>query len=80
MIAVIFEVTPAAGKRNAYLGIAAELRALLVSTLCCPSPNLSREVQGEGSPALRPALLSPFTGRACRQAGEGQSRHGGVVS
>ncbi|NGO53692.1 antibiotic biosynthesis monooxygenase family protein [Allomesorhizobium camelthorni] len=29
MIAVIFEVTPAAGKRDAYLGIAAELRPLL---------------------------------------------------
>jgi heme-degrading monooxygenase HmoA len=29
MIAVIFEVTPTAGKRDAYLGIAAELRPLL---------------------------------------------------
>jgi heme-degrading monooxygenase HmoA len=29
MIAVIFEVTPAAGRRDAYLGIAAELRPLL---------------------------------------------------
>jgi heme-degrading monooxygenase HmoA len=29
MIAVIFEVEPAAGKRDAYLGIAAELRPLL---------------------------------------------------
>jgi len=29
MIAVIFEVQPAEGKRNAYLGIAAELRPLL---------------------------------------------------
>ncbi|WP_274423767.1 antibiotic biosynthesis monooxygenase family protein [Chelativorans sp. YIM 93263] len=29
MIAVIFEVEPAAGKRDAYLGVAAELRPLL---------------------------------------------------
>ena len=29
MIAVIFEVEPAAGKRDAYLGIAAQLRPLL---------------------------------------------------
>ncbi|CCV04150.1 Antibiotic biosynthesis monooxygenase [Mesorhizobium metallidurans STM 2683] len=29
MIAVIFEVEPAAGRRDAYLGIAAELRPLL---------------------------------------------------
>ncbi|MER8518315.1 antibiotic biosynthesis monooxygenase [Mesorhizobium sp. M0644] len=29
MIAVIFEVEPAAGKRDAYLGIAADLRPLL---------------------------------------------------
>ena len=29
MIAVIFEVEPAEGKRDAYLGIAAELRSLL---------------------------------------------------
>ena len=29
MIAVIFEVVPAAGKRDAYLGIAADLRPLL---------------------------------------------------
>ncbi|HEV2502922.1 MAG TPA: antibiotic biosynthesis monooxygenase [Mesorhizobium sp.] len=29
MIAVIFEVTPAQGKRDAYLGIAADLRPLL---------------------------------------------------
>jgi heme-degrading monooxygenase HmoA len=29
MIAVIFEVTPAEGKRDAYLGIAAKLRQLL---------------------------------------------------
>ncbi|QPC89887.1 antibiotic biosynthesis monooxygenase [Mesorhizobium sp. INR15] len=29
MIAVIFEVQPAAGKRDAYLGIAADLRPLL---------------------------------------------------
>ncbi|MFD9899908.1 antibiotic biosynthesis monooxygenase family protein [Mesorhizobium sp. UC22_110] len=29
MIAVIFEVTPAEGKRGAYLGIAADLRPLL---------------------------------------------------
>lgn len=29
MIAVIFEVTPADGKRDAYLGIAADLRPLL---------------------------------------------------
>ncbi|AZO35539.1 antibiotic biosynthesis monooxygenase [Mesorhizobium sp. M2A.F.Ca.ET.037.01.1.1] len=31
MIAVIFEVEPAEGKRDAYLGIAAELRPLLES-------------------------------------------------
>ncbi|MBZ9870929.1 antibiotic biosynthesis monooxygenase [Mesorhizobium sp. BR1-1-9] len=31
MIAVIFEVEPAAGRRDAYLGIAAELRPLLES-------------------------------------------------
>ena len=29
MIAVIFEVEPAAGRRDAYLGIAADLRPLL---------------------------------------------------
>ncbi|TIY02437.1 MAG: antibiotic biosynthesis monooxygenase, partial [Mesorhizobium sp.] len=29
MIAVIFEVEPAAGKRDAYLGLAADLRPLL---------------------------------------------------
>jgi heme-degrading monooxygenase HmoA len=32
MIAVIFEVTPAEGKRDAYLGIAADLRPLLEGT------------------------------------------------
>jgi hypothetical protein len=61
MIAVLFEVTPAVGKRDVYLGIAAELRPLLETidgfstlddSLAAPVDGIDTTDEPRGSGAL----------------------------